>query len=109
MPYTILKTLNEARTFCLETPCLGASYVIDLIDVALVIAESQPAEQGAWQPIATAPKERKHPLLLASPRHGGWRIWATEGYVKGRWLGIGSRNPPDYWQPLPAPPAGGEE
>lgn len=55
-----------------------------------------------WQAIETAPKDR--PLLLASTKSRGWRIWATEGWDNGHWAGQGIRNDPTHWMELPAPP-----
>lgn len=60
----------------------------------------------AWHPISTAPKDGT-PVLLASVRSGGWRLWASDGWHKKQnaWRGQGPRNPPSYWQPLPEPPS----
>ena len=59
---------------------------------------------SAWQPIATAPKDKIR-ILVYEKHYSDISIayWASEGY----WLCLveGQKIEPTHWMPLPEPPA----
>jgi hypothetical protein len=79
----------------------------------------QAQREAAWQPIETAPKDRR--VLGFHPSHGvGLMFWQTmtvgqpyadeavetSGWrILGMFIAPGDFDQPTHWQPLPAPPA----
>ena len=60
----------------------------------------QIANETAWQPIETAPKDGRELILLLTPSN-----WPQVAYSNTWWQGgFSVENKPTHWMPLPTPP-----
>jgi hypothetical protein len=66
-----------------------------------------PAQPSQWQPIETAPREKKTVLLRDGEGHHADGYWLREAYAgSGAWMWPFAYATPTHWMPLPSEPEG---
>jgi hypothetical protein len=93
-----LKAVNYRAAYDNRFTQAGEIVARDLLNAALN------AELASWQPIDTAPRDRRNVIIAGCYGNGisyveeGW--WNPSGHWNSRKL-----DPPTHWMPLPAAPA----